>query len=124
MSEIFDPEEEPDGDALAPHHFYVGVVLALFGFTSIRPYYPAMGVGFTSIGLLVALNDVIKHMTPYPTPLGQCGSERSTRLSSESKIAVDRPNSNPNYNQLSCRCDYNCEYYQVINQERIHYCSH
>jgi hypothetical protein len=38
MSEVFDPEEEPDGDALAPHHFYVGVALSLFGFASIWPY--------------------------------------------------------------------------------------
>jgi len=35
MSRLFDPEEELDGDALAPHHFYVGVALALFGFASI-----------------------------------------------------------------------------------------
>ncbi|WP_255212513.1 hypothetical protein [Halorubrum sp. CBA1229] len=46
ISEVFDPEEEPDGDALAPHHFYVGVALALFGFASIWPYYPATGAGF------------------------------------------------------------------------------
>jgi hypothetical protein len=46
------------GDALAPHHFYVGVALSLFGFTSIWPYYPATGAGFAFIGLLVALDDV------------------------------------------------------------------
>jgi len=71
MSKIFNPEEEPDGDALAPHHFYVGVALALFGFASIWPYYPATGAGFAFIGLLVALDDVIEHMTPYPIPLDQ-----------------------------------------------------
>lgn len=73
MSEIFDPEEEPDGDALAPHHFYVGVALALslFGFASIWTYYPATGASFAFIGLLVALDDVIEHITPYPTPLDQ-----------------------------------------------------
>ena len=69
MSDVFDPEEEPDGDALAPHHFYVGVALSLFGFASIWPYYPATGAGFAFIGLLVALDDVIEHMTPYSTPL-------------------------------------------------------
>ncbi|ELZ41619.1 hypothetical protein [Halorubrum tebenquichense] len=69
MSEIFDPEEEPDGDALAPHHFYVGVALALFGFASIWPYYPVTGASFAFIGLLVALDDVIEHMTGFPTPL-------------------------------------------------------
>jgi len=71
MSEVFDPEEEPDGDALAPHHFYVGVALSLFGFASIWPYYPATGAGFAFIGLLVALDDVIEHMTGFPTPLDQ-----------------------------------------------------
>jgi hypothetical protein len=49
----------------------VGVALSLFGFASIWPYYPASGAGFAFIGLLVALDDVIKHMTPYPTPLDQ-----------------------------------------------------
>jgi len=71
MSEIFDLEEEPDGDALAPLHFYVGVALALFGFTSVWPYYPATGAGFALIGLLVALDDAVEHATPYPTPLDQ-----------------------------------------------------
>ena len=55
----------------APHHFYVGVALSLFGFTSTWPYYPATASGFAFIGLLVALDDVIEHMTPYPTPLDQ-----------------------------------------------------
>ena len=71
MSDLFDPEEEPDGDALAPHHFYVGVALALFGFASVWPYYPATGAGFALIGLLVALDDAIEHATPYSTPLDQ-----------------------------------------------------
>jgi hypothetical protein len=47
----------------------VGVALSLFGFASIWPYYPATGAGFAFIGLLVALDDVIEHMTPYSTPL-------------------------------------------------------
>jgi len=71
VSEISDPYEEPDGNALAPHHFYVGVALALFGFASIWPYYPATGAGFAFIGLLVALDDAIEHMTGFPTPLDQ-----------------------------------------------------
>jgi len=37
-------------DALAPNHFYVVVALALFGFASIWPYYPAIGAGFAFIG--------------------------------------------------------------------------
>jgi len=45
--------------------------VALFGFASIWPYYPATGAGFAFIGLLVALDDVIDHMTGFPTPLDQ-----------------------------------------------------
>ncbi|VTT85965.1 hypothetical protein DM2_2003 [Halorubrum sp. DM2] len=71
MGEIFDPDEEPDGDALAPHDFYVGVAMALFGSAQVWPYYPATGAGFAFIGLLVALDDVIEHMTTYATPLDQ-----------------------------------------------------
>jgi hypothetical protein len=58
-------------DALAPNHFYVVVALALFGFASIWPYYPAIGAGFAFIGLLVALDDVIEYMAGFPTPLDQ-----------------------------------------------------
>ncbi|KOX95568.1 hypothetical protein [Halorubrum tropicale] len=47
------------------------MALSLFGFASIWPYYPATGAGFALIGLLVTLDDVIEHMTPYPTPLDQ-----------------------------------------------------
>ncbi|EMA57562.1 hypothetical protein C470_14888 [Halorubrum distributum JCM 13561] len=47
------------------------MALSLFGFASIWPYYPATGSGFAFIGLLVALDDVIEYMTPYPTPLDQ-----------------------------------------------------
>jgi hypothetical protein len=67
----FRAEKGLSGDALAPHHFYVGVALALFGFESIWPYYPATGAGFAFIGLLIALDDVIEHMTGFPTPLDQ-----------------------------------------------------
>ncbi|TKX45063.1 MULTISPECIES: hypothetical protein [unclassified Halorubrum] len=49
----------------------MGVALSLFGFASIWPYYPATGAGFAFIGLLVALDDVIEHMTSYSTPLDQ-----------------------------------------------------
>ncbi|TKX86358.1 hypothetical protein EXE43_08890 [Halorubrum sp. SS5] len=57
--------------ALAPHHFYAGVAVGLFGFALIWPCYPATGDGFEFIGLLVALDDEIEHMTPYSTPLDQ-----------------------------------------------------
>lgn len=71
MSGIFDPKEELDRDALAPHHFYVGVAVALFGFAQVWRYYPTTGASFALIGLLVALDDVIEHMTRFPTPLDQ-----------------------------------------------------
>jgi len=58
-------------DAFVPHYFCVGVSLALSGFASIWPYYPVSGAGFAFIGLLVAIEDVIEHMTPYSTPLDQ-----------------------------------------------------
>jgi hypothetical protein len=56
---------------LSSHHYYMGVALSLFGFASIWPYYSATGTGFAFIGLLVTLDDVIEHMTPYSTPLDQ-----------------------------------------------------
>jgi len=66
---ILKPESEPDGDSLAPHHFYVGVLIAVFGFASVWPYYSLTGASMALIGLLIALDDVIEHMTPYTTPL-------------------------------------------------------
>ncbi|TKX79281.1 hypothetical protein EXE53_16700 [Halorubrum sp. SD626R] len=66
-----DPEDEPDGDALAPHHFYVGVAVAVFGFASVWPYYSLTGASMTLIGLLIALDDAIEHATGFPTPLDQ-----------------------------------------------------
>lgn len=66
---ILDPEKEPDGDAHAPHHFYVGVLIATFGFASVWPYYSLTGASMALIGLLIALDDVIEHATPYATPL-------------------------------------------------------
>ena len=49
----------------------MGVALSLFGFVLIWTDYLATRAGFAFIGLLVALDDVIEHMTPYPTPLDQ-----------------------------------------------------
>jgi hypothetical protein len=62
-------ENEPDGDALAPHHFYIGVAVSVFGFASVWPYYSLTGASMALIGLLIALDDVIEHMTGIPTPL-------------------------------------------------------
>lgn len=68
---MLDIEPEPDGDALAPHHFYIGVAISVFGFASVWPYYSLTGASMALIGLLIALDDVIEHMTGLPTPLDQ-----------------------------------------------------
>lgn len=68
------PEDEPDGDSLAPHHFYVGVIISVFAFASIWPYYSLTGASMALIGLLIALDDVIEHATGLPTPLDQLWS--------------------------------------------------
>jgi hypothetical protein len=67
----FPVEEEPDGDALAPHHFYVGVAAAVFGFASVWPYYPVTGASMALIGVAVALDDLVSHAFGWPTPLDQ-----------------------------------------------------
>jgi len=71
MVNILDPEEEPDGDSLAPHHFYIGVAVATFGFASVWPYYSLTGASMSIIGLLIAADDLIEHATGWPTPLDQ-----------------------------------------------------
>jgi len=65
----FPAEEEPDGDAHAPHHFYIGLFLAAFGFASIWPYYPQTGAAVTVLGTLMLLDDVLSHVWGVWTPL-------------------------------------------------------
>jgi hypothetical protein len=62
-------EDEPDGEVLAPHHFYVGVLVASFGFLFVWPVYPTVGAVFTLGGLLVALDDAVSHTFGVWTPL-------------------------------------------------------
>ncbi|EMA57168.1 hypothetical protein [Halorubrum lipolyticum] len=85
MSDLFDPESEPDGDALAPHHMYLGLIMqlvaavgALFAFASIWPYYPTVGAAATlttlvlgGLGWVVSIDDAIEHATVLPTPFDQ-----------------------------------------------------
>lgn len=66
---MIDPEDEPDGDVLAPHHFYVGVIAAWFGFMFVWPHYPVTGSIAVLVGLLIALDDAIEHATGITTPL-------------------------------------------------------
>lgn len=65
----FPAEDEPDGAVLAPHHFYVGMMVAAFGFVSVWPFYPATGAVMTLVGTLVLLDDVLSHVFGVWTPL-------------------------------------------------------
>jgi hypothetical protein len=65
----FNPEPIPDGAALAPHHFYVGIGIAVFGFLFVWWVYPRTGATLALVGLLVALDDVVQHAFQVRTPL-------------------------------------------------------
>jgi hypothetical protein len=65
----FPAEEEPDGDVMAPHHFYIGIMAAVFGFTFIWPYYPLSGATAVLIGTAILLDDVLSHVFGMWTPL-------------------------------------------------------
>jgi hypothetical protein len=65
----FPHEAEPDGDASAPHHFYIGVGAAVFGFASVWQYYPATGAGMVAVGILIAADDAVSHIFGWWTPL-------------------------------------------------------
>ena len=65
----FPEDKEPDGDIMAPHHFYVGIIISWFGFMYIWPGYPVVGSVSAIVGLLIALDDVIEHSTGIITPL-------------------------------------------------------
>jgi len=58
----------PDGAVLAPHHFYVGVLIAVFGFVFVWRIYPRTGAVLSVIGLLIALDDAIEHVFGVVTP--------------------------------------------------------
>jgi len=62
-------EDEPDGNVSAPHHFYLGVILASYGFFFVWPTFPLTGASAALIGLLIALDDVVSHMFGVWTPL-------------------------------------------------------
>jgi len=50
-----------------PHHFYVGVIIATFGFRFVWPFFPRMGVAITGVGLAIATDDFITHTTGIDT---------------------------------------------------------
>ena len=62
-------ETIPDGTVLAPHHFYVGVLLAWFGFMFVWRWYPRTGALLTLVGLLIAVDDAVQHAFMVKTPL-------------------------------------------------------
>lgn len=65
----FPAEDEPDGEILAPHHFYIGMLVAAFGFVSVWPYYPATGAAMALIGTVILADDLLSHAFGIPTPL-------------------------------------------------------
>jgi len=69
----FAPEAVPDGTVLAPHHFYVGVAVAVFGFLFVWRLYPRTGAAMSLAGLLIALDDVVEHAFGVRTPLDVVG---------------------------------------------------
>ena len=64
----FPAEKEPDGDVMAPHHFWIGIGLAVFGFLFTWPYYPETGATITLVGTLLIVDDVISHVFGVWTP--------------------------------------------------------
>lgn len=62
-------EDEPDGDVLLPHHFYLGVIVAFYAFFFAWGTYPTVGATLSVLGLLIALDDVVNHAFGVPTPL-------------------------------------------------------
>lgn len=65
----FAPEPVPDGEILAPHHFYIGVLIAWFAFMFVWSWYPRTGAVLALLGLGIALDDVIQHAFQVRTPL-------------------------------------------------------
>lgn len=66
---MFTPESVPDGAVLAPHHFYIGILISWFGFMFVWKYYPKTGSILTLLGIVIALDDTIQHMFGIRTPL-------------------------------------------------------
>lgn len=67
--EEFPAEDEPDGNIMAPHHLYTGVILTWFSFQFIWPRYPTTGAILTLLGVGIAADDAISHAFGVWTPL-------------------------------------------------------
>jgi len=65
----FPAEDEPDGDVHLPHHYYLGLILATYGFILVWPTYPVTGSTLAIIGILIAVDDILSHAFGVWTPL-------------------------------------------------------
>jgi hypothetical protein len=65
----FPYESVPDGAVFAPHHLYVGLLVAGFSFALVWRFYPVTGALGTLLGVLVALDDAVSHAFGVWTPL-------------------------------------------------------
>lgn len=65
----FPAEQIPDGAVVAPHHLYVGLLVAGFSFALVWRWYPITGATGTLLGLAIALDDALSHALGVPTPL-------------------------------------------------------
>lgn len=66
---MFPAESVPDGHVFAPHHFWIGLIVAAFSFGFVWRFYPVTGATGSVVGVLVALDDAISHAFGVPTPL-------------------------------------------------------
>lgn len=66
---MFPVERVPDGAIFAPHHFWLGVGIAVFAFGLCWRYYPVTGATGTLVGLSIALDDAVSHAFGVTTPL-------------------------------------------------------
>lgn len=69
LPEDFPADREPDGDVMAPHHAYIGLGVALFGFMFVWPYYPETGAVLSLLGTFILADDVLEHAFDIWTPL-------------------------------------------------------
>lgn len=58
----FPAEDEPDGNVLAPHHFYIGIIVASFSFLFVWPVYPVTGASGAILGTVLIVDDVLSHV--------------------------------------------------------------
>lgn len=66
---MFPVESVPDGAIFAPHHFWIGVGVAVFAFGFVWRVYPVTGAVGSLLGLAIALDDALSHAFGVWTPL-------------------------------------------------------